>query len=88
MENVLLKQDIIKQYRINEKDTGSVEVQTALLTSRIRLLTEHLKIHKKDKASRRGLLKLVGKRRSFLNYLKKKNIEKYRNLIESLKLRK
>lgn len=88
MENVFLKQDVIKQYRINEKDTGSVEVQTALLTARIRLLTEHLKIHKKDKASRRGLLKLVGKRKSFLRYLKKKNIEKYRNLIESLKIRK
>ena len=88
MENVLSKQEIINKYKINEKDTGSVEVQSALLTARIRLLTEHLKIHKKDKASKRGLLKLVGKRKSFLNYLKKKNIEKYRNLIENLKIRK
>lgn len=88
MENVILKQDIINKYKINEKDTGSAQVQTALLTARIKLLTEHLKIHKKDKASRRGLLKLVGRRKSFLNYLKKKNIEKYRSLIESLKIRK
>ncbi len=82
------KQDIIKNFAKNEKDTGSVDVQIALLTNRINVLTEHLKIHKKDKSSYRGLLMMVGKRKSFLNYLKKKDIEKYRDLIKKLGLRK
>ena len=84
----MLKQDIIKKFAKNEKDTGSVEVQIALLTNRINILTEHLKIHKKDKSSYRGLLMMVGKRKSFLNYLKNKDIEKYRDLIKKLGLRK
>lgn len=82
------KQKIIKNFANNEKDTGSVEVQVALLTNRINSLNEHLKIHKKDKSSYRGLLKMVGNRRSFLKYLKKINIDRYRNLIEKLGLRK
>ena len=88
MENIMKKQDIIKNFAKNEKDTGSVDVQIALLTNRINVLTEHLKIHKKDKSSYRGLLMMVGKRKSFLNYLKKKDIEKYRDLIKKLGLRK
>ena len=71
------KQEIINQYRRDEKDTGSSEVQIALLTERINELTEHLKIHKKDNHSRRGLLKMVGKRRNLLNYLAKKDEAAY-----------
>jgi small subunit ribosomal protein S15 len=82
------KSEIIDQYKIHEKDTGSSEVQIALLTERINHLTEHFKIHKKDFHSRRGLLKLVGQRRRLLNYLKKKDLDKYRNLIKSLGLRR
>jgi small subunit ribosomal protein S15 len=82
------KSEIIDQYKIHEKDTGSSEVQIALLTDRINHLTEHFKIHKKDFHSRRGLLKLVGQRRRLLNYLKQKDLEKYRNLIKSLGLRR
>ena len=70
------KQEVINTYKREEKDTGSPEVQIALLTERINELTEHLKIHKKDNHSRRGLLKMVGKRRSLLNYLAKTDIEK------------
>ncbi len=81
------KQDIIEKYRLHDKDTGSSEVQIAILTERIKHLTEHLKTHKKDHHSRRGLLKMVGQRRGLLNYLKKKDIEKYRTLIKDLKLR-
>lgn len=82
------KQEIIKVYGRTPEDTGSPEVQIALLTERIRELTEHLKINKKDHHSRRGLLKMVGQRRGLLEYLKKSNIEGYRKLIESLGLRK
>lgn len=82
------KVGIISQFAQNEGDTGSPEVQVALLTERINHLTEHLKIHKKDHHSRRGLLKMVGKRRGLLNYLKKKDVERYREVIKSLNLRK
>ena len=82
------KQEIINQFRRDEKDTGSSEVQIALLTERINELTEHLKVHKKDNHSRRGLLKMVGKRRNLLNYLAKKDENKYKQLVEKLGLRK
>ncbi len=82
------KEELIKEYGKSEGDTGSVEVQVAILTDRIRTLTEHLKVNKKDHHSRRGLLKMVGKRRRLLAYLKKKDIERYRSLIERLGLRK
>jgi small subunit ribosomal protein S15 len=82
------KQEIIKNFGRNPQDTGSPEVQIALLTERITELTEHLKNNKKDHHSRRGLLKMVGQRRGLLEYLKKTNIEGYRNLIERLGLRK
>jgi small subunit ribosomal protein S15 len=82
------KQQIIEQFKISEKDTGSVEVQIALLTARIDHLTEHLKVHPKDFHSRRGLMKMVGRRRKMLRYLKRANPESYRNLIEKLNLRK
>ncbi|HHY23821.1 MAG TPA: 30S ribosomal protein S15 [Clostridiaceae bacterium] len=83
-----LKQEIINKYRLHENDTGSPEVQIALLTERINHLNEHLKIHKKDHHSRRGLLKMVGQRRGLLNYLQKTDVERYRAIIEKLKLRK
>lgn len=83
-----IKTEIIEKYAQKEGDTGSPEVQIALLTYRINHLNEHLKINKKDSHSRRGLLKMVGKRRGLLNYLKDRDIERYRNLIESLNLRK
>lgn len=82
------KQKIVTEYAEHEGDTGSPSVQIALLTKRINGLTEHLKTHKKDHHSRRGLLIMVGHRRSLLNYLQKKNIEKYRSLIEKLGIRK
>ncbi|MCD6103274.1 MAG: 30S ribosomal protein S15 [Thermotogaceae bacterium] len=82
------KQRIIEEFRINEKDTGSVEVQVAILTARIRHLTEHLKLHPKDFHSRRGLMKMVGRRRKFLKFLRKSNPESYKSLIEKLGLRK
>ena len=82
------KQEIINTFRRDEKDTGSSEVQIALLTERINELTEHLKIHKKDHHSRRGLLKMVGKRRNLLNYLAKNDVERYRSIVEKLGLRK
>lgn len=82
------KQSIIEGYKTHENDTGSPEVQVALLTERINHLNEHLKAHKKDHHSRRGLLKMVGKRRNLLNYVKAKDIERYRELIEKLGLRK
>ena len=81
------KQSIIKQYAVHEGDTGSPEVQIALLTERINHLNDHLKTHKKDHHSRRGLLKMVGVRRSFLNYLMKNDIERYRAIVEKLGLR-
>ena len=79
---------VIKEYATHEGDTGSPEVQVAILTSRIQYLTDHLKEHKKDHLSRRGLLKLVGQRRNMLDYLRRKDIERYRSLIERLGLRK
>lgn len=82
------KKSIIESFQTHDTDTGSPEVQIALMTERINHLNEHLKVHKKDFHSRRGLLRLVGKRRNMLNYLKKKEIEKYRQLIEKLGLRK
>ncbi len=82
------KADIIQKFETHEGDTGSPEVQIALLTSRINHLNEHLKINKKDHHSRRGLLKMVGQRRGLLNYLMKKDIERYRKIIESCGLRK
>ena len=83
-----IKQQIIKDYQLKEGDTGSPEVQIAILTYRINDLNEHLKVHKKDHHSRRGLLKMVGQRRRLLAYLKEKDIERYRSLIERLGLRK
>lgn len=82
------KEAIIKDYQRFEGDTGSVEVQVAIITARINELTDHLKMHKKDHHSRRGLLKLVGQRRGLLEYFKKNNLEGYRNLIARLGLRK
>ncbi|MGI6552972.1 MAG: 30S ribosomal protein S15 [Bacillota bacterium] len=82
------KQQIIDEFKIHDGDTGSPEVQIAILTSRINQLTEHLKIHKKDHHSRRGLLKMVGQRRGLLNYLLKKDVERYRRVIEKLGLRR
>ncbi len=82
------KSAIIEKFAVTQGDTGSPEVQIALLTERINHLNEHLKIHNKDHHSRRGLLKMVGKRRGMLNYLKKKDIERYREVIKSLNLRK
>ena len=82
------KSQIIKEYQTHEGDTGSPEVQIALLTNRITELTEHLKVHKKDNHSRRGLLKMVGQRRGLLKYLEKTDIERYRSLIGRLGLRK
>ena len=82
------KQEIIATYGMHEGDTGSPEVQIAILTERINHLNEHLKMHKKDHHSRRGLLMMVGQRRSLLNYLTKVDIERYRAIIEKLGLRK
>jgi small subunit ribosomal protein S15 len=82
------KEEIVKKYGTHEGDTGSPEVQIALLTARISYLTEHLKEHKKDHHSRRGLLKMVGQRRRLLSYLSKKNITRYREIIAQLNLRK
>ena len=82
------KSETINKYKLNEKDTGSPEVQVALLTERINHLTEHFKVHKKDHHSRRGLLKMVGQRRRLLGYLKTKDITRYRSIIKSLGLRR
>ncbi|HHT91635.1 MAG: 30S ribosomal protein S15 [Bacillota bacterium] len=82
------KTEIIEQFSRHEGDTGSPEVQVAILTKRIRELTEHLKVHKNDHHSRRGLYKMIGQRRGLLNYLMKKDIERYRSLIEELGLRR
>jgi small subunit ribosomal protein S15 len=82
------KSEVINNYKKHDSDTGSPEVQIALLTERINGLTEHFKTHKKDHTSRRGLLKMVGHRRRLLEYLKKKDIERYRKLIERLGIRK
>jgi small subunit ribosomal protein S15 len=82
------RKGIIGSYQLHEKDTGSPEVQIALLSARIEYLTEHFKSHKKDHHSRRGLLKLVGQRRRLLDYVKKKDVERYRSVIQRLGLRK
>lgn len=82
------RKEIVAEHGQNDADTGSTEVQIALLTKQIQELTEHLKIHKKDHSSRRGLLKKVGKRRRLLRYLKNNNLDSYRKLIEKLGLRK
>jgi len=82
------RKDVINNFRLHEVDTGSPEVQIALLSARIEYLTEHFKVHKKDHHSRRVLLKLVGKRRRLLDYLRKKDVERYRSVIQRLGLRK
>lgn len=82
------KKELMAKYATHEGDTGSPEVQIALLTDRINHLTEHLKVHKKDHHSRRGLLKMVGHRRNLLNYLTKKDINRYRSIIAKLGIRK
>jgi len=83
-----MKEELMKKYARHEGDTGSPEVQIALLTERINHLNEHLKVHKKDHHSRRGLLMMVGKRRGLLNYLMAQDIERYRTVIQQLNLRK
>ncbi|CAN2041593.1 30S ribosomal subunit protein S15 [Candidatus Magnetomoraceae bacterium gMMP-15] len=82
------KKDLIHEFQLHGTDTGSPEVQIAILTNRISYLTEHFKIHKKDHHSRRGLLKLVGQRRRLLNYVKNKDVQRYRSIIGSLGLRR
>lgn len=82
------KQEIIKAFQVHENDTGSPEVQIAILTDRINYLNEHLKANKKDHHSRRGLLKMVGQRRSLLDYLKNNNFDRYRNIVTRLGLRR
>ena len=82
------KRTIVEEFGLHESDTGSPEVQIALLTQRIASITEHLKVHKKDHHTRRGLLMLVGQRRRLLDYIKNKDITRYRKLIKALKIRK
>jgi small subunit ribosomal protein S15 len=82
------KKELIEQYKLHESDTGSPEVQIGLLTHRIQYLTEHLKVHKKDHHSRRGLLMLVGRRRRLLNYVKQNDVQRYRTIIDNLGLRR
>lgn len=82
------KREIIDRFKLHEKDTGSPEVQVAILSNRISYLTDHFKMHKKDHHSRRGLLKLVGQRRRLLNYLRKTDLQRYQNIIKQLGLRK
>ncbi len=82
------KKDIIEKFRTHQSDTGSPEVQIAILSARISYLTEHFKVHKKDHSSRRGLLKLVGQRRRLLDYLKDRDISRYRSVIKELGIRK
>lgn len=86
--NTEAKKAIMAEFKLHDSDTGSPEVQVALLTTRIKEITEHLKIHKKDFHSRRGLLKLIGQRRRLLDYIMKKDIDRYRKLIKALGLRK
>jgi len=87
-QSAVKKNEIIEKFKVHPTDTGSSEVQIALLTDRIQYLTEHFKVHKKDHHSRQGLLKLVGQRRSLLDYLKKKDVNKYRQILQDLNLRK
>ena len=82
------KQAVIERFKLHDSDTGSPEVQVALLSHRIEYLTEHLKVHKKDHHSRRGLLMMVGRRRRLLNYVKNNNVQRYRTIIETLGLRR
>jgi small subunit ribosomal protein S15 len=82
------KKALIEKYKLHDSDTGSPEVQIGLLSHRIQYLTEHLKVHKKDHHSRRGLLMLVGRRRRLLNYVKKNDVKRYRSIIETLGLRR
>ena len=82
------KNELINEFKVHETDTGSPEVQIAVLTEDINLLNEHLRVHKKDHHSRRGLLQMVGQRRGLLDYLRKKDVERYRAIIASLQLRK
>ncbi|WAH35361.1 30S ribosomal protein S15 [Alicyclobacillus dauci] len=82
------KRGIVEKYQVHETDTGSPEVQIAILTERITYLTEHFRTHKKDHHSRRGLYKMIGRRRNLLNYLRKKDVNRYRELIQSLGLRR
>ncbi|NLN83835.1 MAG: 30S ribosomal protein S15 [Firmicutes bacterium] len=83
-----LKQELIETYRLHENDTGSPEVQIAILTERIKQLTEHLKTHKKDHHSRRGMFLMIGQRRSLLDYLRKIDVERYREIIQKLGIRR
>ena len=87
-QTAVVKNEIIEKFKVHPTDTGSSEVQIALLTDRIQYLTEHFKVHKKDHHSRQGLLKLVGQRRSLLDYLKKKDVNKYKTMLKELSLRK
>lgn len=87
-QTVAVKSEIVEKYRVHDTDTGSPEVQVALLTHRINELTEHFKVHKKDHHGRRGLLKLVGRRRRLLAYLQQQDVERYRQTIKRLGLRK
>lgn len=82
------KQELIEKFKLHDADTGSPEVQIAILTERITYLTEHFKTHKKDHHSRRGLLKLVSRRRSLLDYVRSRDVERYRNVIQALGIRK
>ena len=88
MSEVVNKEEVITKYRIHEKDTGSCEVQIALLSARVAHLTEHLRDHRKDFHSRRGLLLMTSRRRKLLNYLKKHQLEKYNEILQKLNLRK
>jgi len=85
--NLASKKEVIEKFKLSEKDTGSVEVQVALLSEKVKELTEHLKLHKKDFQGRRGLLMMVGKRKRLLAYLKKEDVERYRALIKELGIR-
>jgi len=87
-QSAVKKTEIIEKFKVHSTDTGSSEVQIALLTDRIQYLTDHFKTHKKDHHSRQGLLKLVGQRRSLLDYLRKKDVNKYRTILQELGLRK
>ncbi|MDY6864059.1 MAG: 30S ribosomal protein S15 [Thermodesulfobacteriota bacterium] len=88
VQTAVKKKEIIEKYKFHKADTGSSEVQIALLSDRIKYLTEHFKVHNKDHHSRRGLLKLVSQRRRLLDYLKRENEERYRNIIKKLGIRK
>ncbi len=88
VQTLEIKKELINQYKLHETDTGSPEVQIGLLTHRIAYLTEHLKVHKKDHHSRRGLLVLVGRRRRHLNYVKNNDVKRYRSIIKNMGLRR